>query len=60
MQCGGPAAFVSSIHEDEFMVMPQMMQAARLYDVDSDMQLEEMVRKAECSGGFTNFVVNPN
>ncbi len=42
------------------MAMPQMMQAARLYDVDSDMQLEEMVRKAECSGGFTNFVVNPN
>lgn len=42
------------------MVMPQMMQAARPYDVDSDMQLEEIVRKAERSGGFTIFVVNPN
>ena len=42
------------------MAMPQMMQAARLHDVDSDMQLEEIVRKAERSGGFTNFVVNPN
>lgn len=31
----------SSIHKDEFMVMPHKMQAARLYEVGSDMQLEE-------------------
>ena len=42
------------------MAMPQMRQAARLYDVDSDMQLEEIARTVERSGGFTNFVVNPN
>ncbi|TCP66583.1 hypothetical protein [Sphingomonas sp. PP-CE-1G-424] len=42
------------------MAMPQMLQAARLYDVHSDMQLEEIVGKAERGGGFTNFVVNPN
>lgn len=42
------------------MAIPQMMQAARLYDVDSDMQLEEIVGKAERGGGSTNFVINPN
>ncbi len=42
------------------MAVPQMMQAARLYDVNSDMQLEEVASTGERSGGFTNFVVNPN
>lgn len=42
------------------MAVLQMIQAARLYDVNSDMQLEEIVSIGERSGGFTNFVVNPN
>lgn len=42
------------------MAMPQMRQAARLYDVDSDMRFEEIASTAERSGGFTNFVVKPN
>ncbi|MES3084068.1 hypothetical protein [Sphingomonas faeni] len=42
------------------MAMPPMIQAVRLYDVDSDMQLEEFASTAERNDSFTNFVVNPN